>query len=60
MIERRLRHDAFKLRREIQHIVATTPPCEVPGRIEDVIHDALADLDNEIRRAVRREKAAES
>jgi hypothetical protein len=53
-----LRHEAFRLRRAIQHIIATTPPCEVDGRIEDVLFDALADLDNGIRRAVRREHAA--
>jgi hypothetical protein len=50
-----LRHTAFRLRRAIQHIVATTHPCEVDGRIEDVAHDALAELADDTRRAVRRE-----
>jgi hypothetical protein len=50
-----LRHEAFKLRRAIQHIVATTPPCEVDGRIEDVLFDALAEHGDNMRRAVRRE-----
>ena len=53
-----LRHDAFKLRREIQRIVATASPSEIPGRIEDVLFAALAELADNTRRAVRREHAA--
>ena len=55
MSDRELRRKAFELRGAIRLIVATTPPCEVNGRIEDVLFDALADLDNGVRRAVRRE-----
>jgi hypothetical protein len=50
-----LRHQAFGLRREIERILATTDPREVNGRVEDVLFDALAGLDNEVRRAVHRE-----
>ena len=50
-----LRHQAFGLRREIERILATTDPREVNGRVEDVLFDALADLDNGVRRVVRRE-----
>jgi hypothetical protein len=53
-----LRHAAFRLRREIQHIIASTPHSEIPGRIEDVVHDAFAELADNTRRAVRREHAA--
>jgi hypothetical protein len=48
-----LRHAAFRLRCEIERILAT--PTEAPGRIEDIIHDALAELDDGVRRAVCRE-----
>jgi hypothetical protein len=58
MSARKLRHDAFEFRHAIQHVIATAPPCEVNGRIEDIIHTALADLDDGVRRAVRREHAA--
>jgi hypothetical protein len=50
-----LRHEAFNLRRSIQRIIATTSPCEVNGRIEDVLFDALAELADNSRRALRRE-----
>ena len=46
---------AFELRREIEHILATVPPHEIPGRIEDVAHDALDELADNFRRARRRE-----
>jgi hypothetical protein len=50
-----LRHEAFRLRRAIQHILAETPPREVPGRIEDVLFDALAELADNTGRALRHE-----
>ena len=46
---------AFKLRREIEHILATVPPHEIPGRIEDVAHDAFDEVERGTRREVRRE-----
>jgi hypothetical protein len=46
---------AYQLCCEILRIIATTPPSEISGRIEDVIHDALAEFRDDIRRATRRE-----
>jgi hypothetical protein len=54
-----LRHAAFRLRCEIERILATTPPTEAPGRIEDILFAALTDLADGVRRAVRREYAGE-
>jgi hypothetical protein len=51
----RLSHRAYEVRREIQRILANTPPSEVPGRIEDVVGDALDELADNFRRARRRE-----
>ena len=36
------------------------PPSEIPDRIEDVIHDALAELADDTRRALHREYAADA
>jgi hypothetical protein len=51
----KLSYRAYQLRCEIQRILATTPPSEAPDRIEDVSHDALAALADDIRCAHRRE-----
>jgi hypothetical protein len=51
-----LRQQAFRLRHAIQHVIATTHPREANGRVEDIIHDALAELDDGVRRALRREE----
>ena len=56
----RLSHRAYEVRCEIQHILTMAPPSEIPGRIEDVIHDALAELADDTRRALRREYAADA
>jgi hypothetical protein len=48
---------AYEVRRGIQHILATAPPHEIPDRIEDVVYDALAELERGTRRALRREYA---
>jgi hypothetical protein len=50
---------AYELRREIQRILAETPPSEAPGRIEDVVGDALDEHGANVRRALRREYSGE-
>jgi hypothetical protein len=55
MSERNLSYRAFVVRCEIQRILANTPHREIPGRVEDVVHDALAELADNFRRARRRE-----
>jgi hypothetical protein len=51
---------AYEVRRGIQHILATASPHEIPDRIEDVVHDALAELADNTRRDIRREYAAKN
>jgi hypothetical protein len=46
---------AYQLCCEILCVLATVPPSESSGRIEDVIHDALAEFRDDIRRALRHE-----
>ena len=58
MNERELSLLAYRVCREILRVIATTRPSEIRGRIEDVIHDALVELADRIRRACRREYAA--
>ena len=50
-----LSYRAFVVRREIQRILATVPPSEVNARIEDVVGDVLAELEDNFCRARRRE-----
>jgi len=45
-----LSYRAYQLRCEIQRILAETPPSEGPGRIEDVVHDALDEPGANVRR----------
>jgi hypothetical protein len=59
MTECKLSYRAYELRREIQRILASTPPREVSDRIEDTIHAALAEIERGTRRALRREYAGE-
>jgi hypothetical protein len=54
----KLSYRAYEVRCRIQHILAKTDPGEVPGRIEDVVHDALAEHEDDTRRALRREYSA--
>jgi hypothetical protein len=56
----KLSYRAYELRREIQQILANTPLREIPDRIEDVVHDALAELERGTRRALRREYAEDA
>jgi hypothetical protein len=46
---------AFELCCRIQRVRESTPHHEIPGRTEDVIHDAFLEIINETRRALRRE-----
>jgi hypothetical protein len=46
---------AFELCCRIQRVRESTPHHEIPGRTEDVIHDALLDLVDETRRELRRQ-----
>jgi hypothetical protein len=59
MIERRLSLLAYRTRREIQQILASTSPHEVFDRVEDILHGRFVDLETAIRRDVRRDKAAD-
>jgi hypothetical protein len=57
MNERELSLLAYRVCREILRVIATTRPSEIRSRIEDVIHDALVEFRDAIRRVVRREHA---